>query len=154
MQGTILQRSRTQQSIASLGFTLSDVSRFATRNPNILQTLFQQLTNEREKKDKTKLLLNRANDVRLINERLLLHHWPSVRSNPECVFVDIPSEIDVATRTDVLTLMKIQFCTDVSFAGSATHDDLSTTALKNFHEDTYLNPHICNKSKTAMGFGY
>lgn len=50
--------------------------------------------------------------------------------------------------------MKIQFWTDVSFAGSATHDDLSTTALKNFHTDTYLNPYFYNKGRTAIGFGY
>mgnify|MGYP001854306851 len=42
------------------------ISRFATRNPNVLQTRLQQLTNEREK-NKTELLVNQG--LMLIDER-------------------------------------------------------------------------------------
>lgn len=152
MRETVLQRTLKQQTIASLGFTLSNISRFATRNPNILQTLLQQLTNERQKKNKTKLLLNQANDVGLVNERDDCYTVGLLWGQNQNAFVDIPSKLDGAARTDVLTFMKVQVWTDISFAGSATHDDLSTMALKN--KGTYLNPYIYNKGRTAIGFGY
>lgn len=109
-----------QQTIASLGFTPSDISRFTTYNPNILQTLLQQITNEREKKNKTTLLLNQANDVRLANERWLLHHW-LLWGQKQNVVVAKSSKIDAAARVDVLTLTKVQVWAAVSCAGSATH---------------------------------
>jgi len=69
-------------------------------------------------------------------------------------FVDLPSKTDEAARTDVLSFVKMKFWTDVSSAGSATHNDLSITALKNFHKDTYLNPYIYKKGRMAIEFDY
>lgn len=135
-KGLYPKRSLKQPTIASMGFTLSDISRFATCKPNILQTLLQQLTNEGEKKNNTKQLPNWANDVRLINERDDYYTVGLLWGQTQNAFVDTPSKIDVAAKTDVLTFMKTQFWADAGFAGSATHDDLSTTALKNFHRDT------------------
>lgn len=86
-----------------MGSIPSDISRFAAGNPNILQTFLHQTFHFSVKERKrAKLPLDRANDVRLINERGECCTVGLLGGQSQREFVDIPSKIGGVARTDVL----------------------------------------------------